>query len=59
MKGNTKTTEVTHEQYIEHEVKLRIHGERFRILENKLNLLISLVLSGWILPMMLHSLKLV
>lgn len=46
------------EQYIEHEVKLRVHDEKFRILENKMNWTMGLVVGGWIVPIVLHFLKL-
>lgn len=52
------------EQYIEHEVRLRVHDEKFlsheknfERLESKMNWLISLVVGGWILPIILHYLK--
>lgn len=47
------------QQYIEHEVQLRVHEERFKIIESKLNWLITLVVSGIVIPIILHSLKLV
>ncbi len=57
---------VTTEQYIEHEVKLRVNDEKFLFMrqefsrmENKLNWLIGLVVSGFLIPMILHVLKLV
>jgi len=49
------------EQYIEHEVKLRVmketYDDRFIKLESKMNWIISLVIGGWILPIILHYLK--
>jgi hypothetical protein len=61
-KGNTVNTE----QYIEHEVKLRVHEERFGVhherfckLESKLNWIITLLVSGMLLPVVLHYLRLV
>jgi hypothetical protein len=53
------------EQYIEHEVQLRVHDERFKVqderfvrLESKMNWLISLVIGGWLVPIGLHFMKL-
>lgn len=46
-------------KYIEHEVKLRVHDERFKILEHKMNCTMGLVVGGWIVPIILHFLKLV
>lgn len=54
--------------YIEHEVKLRVMkevneekftdiGRQFARLESKMNWIISLVIGGWILPIVLHYLK--
>ena len=45
------------EQYIEHEVKIRVHDEKFKSMDAKLNWIISLVVGGWILPIILHYLK--
>lgn len=50
---------MTTEQYIEHEVKLRVHDNRFKIIEGKLNWIISLLVGGMVLPIFLHILKLV
>jgi hypothetical protein len=57
---------MTQEQYIEHEVKLRVHderfgvhGERFAKLEAKLNWIITLLVSGMLLPIVLHFFKLI
>ncbi len=54
------------EQYIEHEVKIRVHDERFGLhnerfgrLETKLNWIITLLISGMLLPIVLHLLKLI
>jgi len=65
------------ENYIEHEVQLRLHAEKFKIndkkyedkfksidkrfdhLDNKLNLIIGIVLSSVIIPVGLHWLKLI
>lgn len=53
----TMSKEIEH--YIEHEVKLRIHDEKFTRIESKLNWLITLVVSGILIPILLHYLKLV
>lgn len=45
---------MTDEQWLAHEVKLRVHDERFRVIEGKLNWIISLVIGGLILPIFLH-----
>ena len=65
------------ENYIEHEVQLRMHSEQFKMnekkyeekfswidkrfdhLENKLNIIIGIVISGVLLPVGLHFLKLI
>lgn len=59
MTTRTKGDIVTMEQYIEHEVRLRIHDERFGKVESKLNWIISLLVSGMLLPVGLHFLHLV
>lgn len=58
-KRGAKVTTLTkeQEQYIEHEVKLRVHDDRFKSMDAKLNWIISLVVGGWILPIILHYLK--
>ena len=50
------------EQYIEHEVKLRLHDAlfkhidyRFERLESKFNWTITLIISGIIIPVILHK----
>lgn len=55
----------TEENYIDHEVQLRLHDEKFKIIEkrfdhldNKLNLIIGIVLGSIIIPVALHFLKL-
>ncbi len=57
---------MTTEQYIEHEVILRVHDERFGVhserfgrLEGKLNWIITLLISEMLLPIVLHLLKLI
>jgi hypothetical protein len=50
---------MTQEQYIEHEIKLRVHDHRFKIIESKLNWILSLLVGGMIMPVFLHFLKLV
>ena len=49
---------MTTEQYIEHEVKIRVHEHRFKIIENKLNWIIIILVGGIALPIVLHFLKL-
>lgn len=49
----------SNEQYIEHEVKLRLHDHQFKLLESKLNFIIGVGISGLILPIILHSFKLI
>jgi hypothetical protein len=63
------TDDLRTQQYIEHEVRLRVMaevnnekfavGQQFSHLESKMNWIISLVIGGWILPIVLHYLKLV
>lgn len=43
----------SNEQYIEHEVKLRLHDHKFKLLDHKLNFLIGLVVTNLILPSVL------
>lgn len=50
---------MTQEEYIEHEVKLRVHNLRFEHLEAKLNFLIVLVITGILTPILLHWAKLI
>ncbi len=54
------------ENYIAHEVQLRVHDEKFKTIDkrfdhmdNKLNLIIGIVLSSVIIPIGLHLLRLV
>lgn len=54
------------ENFIAHEVQLRVHDEKFKTIEkrfdhldNKLNLIIGIVISGILLPVGLHFLKLI
>jgi len=47
------------EQYIEHEVQLRVHDRQFKMLEGKLNFLISICVGGFMLPVILHAVKLI
>lgn len=56
----------TEENFIQHEVQLRIHDEKFKAIEkrfdhldNKLNLIIGIVLSSVIIPVGLHWMKLI
>lgn len=50
---------MTKDEYIEHEVKLRIHNYKFRTIETKLNWIITLLVSGIVLPILLHLAKLI
>lgn len=57
---------MTTEEYIDHEVRLRVndekfkaHDEKFDRLESRLNWIIGLVVGSWILPIILHAVKLV
>jgi hypothetical protein len=57
---------MTAEQYIEHEVKIRMQDLKFGVLEEsmkrmdaKINWLIGIVLTGIIIPVVLHSFELV
>lgn len=50
---------MNNEQYIEHEVKIRVHDEKFKIIESKLNWLLTMGFGGLILPVILHYLKLI
>lgn len=43
----------SNDQFIEHEVKLRLHDYKFKLLEHKLNFLIGLMASNMILPSIL------
>ena len=54
------------ENYIAHEVTIRLHDEKFKIIEkrfdhldSKLNFIIGIVLSSLIIPVGLHLLKLI
>lgn len=54
------------ENFIAHEVQLRVHDEKFKSIEkrfdyvdNKLNIIIGIVISGVLLPVILHFLKLI
>jgi hypothetical protein len=56
---------MTNEEYIEHEVRLRVHDEKFILLEkrmdkmdNKLNWLIGLISGSIVIPVVLHAFKL-
>lgn len=59
---NNLTKETEH--YIEHEVQIRLHDEKFKLMEkkfdhldNKLNVIIGIILSSIIIPVGLHWLK--
>lgn len=45
----TKPVSVS-DNFIDHEIKLRIHDYRFKIIESKLNWIISLLVGGMVLP---------
>lgn len=54
------------EHYIEHEVQLRVHNEKFTQMEkrmdridNKLNWMIGLILSSIVVPVVLHWFNLI
>ena len=60
------TDGMTQEQYIEHEISLRLLDERFKALEkaleeidNKFNWIIGLFLSSIVLPVGLHFMRLI
>ena len=50
---------MTKEEYIEHEVKLRVHDYKFKHLDYKLNFIIALGISGIVIPVLLHWAKLI
>ena len=54
---------ITQEQYIDHEVRIRVmqevNSEKFKRLESKMNWLITLAVSGMLLPVILHYLTLI
>ena len=57
---------MTPEQYIEHEVKLRLNDHKFNItdrelsrLNSKLNFIIITIMTGFLLPVILHHFKLI
>lgn len=45
---------ITNEQYIEHEVKIRIHDEKFNRMESKLNWLLTLAIGSILMPIIIH-----
>ncbi len=54
------------ESYIAHEVQLRVHDEKFNAidkrfdhLDNKLNFIIGILMSGVLIPIVLHFFKLI
>lgn len=47
----------TLEQYIDHEVRIRVQDEQIKSMDSKLNLIISLVMGGLFLPIVLSFLK--
>lgn len=54
IEGLLRSDAMTQEHYIEHEVKLRVHDQRFKMIENKLNWIISLLVGGMIVPLFFH-----
>lgn len=48
-----KYTPDTEINWVEHEVKLRLHDWKFKLLEHKLNFLIGLMASNMIIPSVL------
>lgn len=57
---------ITNEQYIEHEVQLRVMDKRFKSVEesiqhidNKLNWLVALIIGSILLPVALQFFKLI
>lgn len=50
---------ISQAQYVEHEVQIRVHDERFKIIEAKLNWIITISVGGWILPIASHTMKLI
>lgn len=56
----------TEKSFIEHEVKIRLHDEKFKLIEKrfdnldtKLNLIIGIVIGSVLLPVGLHFLQLI
>jgi hypothetical protein len=47
------------EQYVEHEVRIRVMEELSKRMDNKLNIIIGLFVSSLIVPVLLHSIGLV
>lgn len=50
---------MTTEQYIDHEVRIRLQEVEFKRMEAKLNFLIALSITGILVPVLLHWLKLI
>lgn len=57
---------MTDEQYIEHEVKLRVNDEKFNLMKSelthlnaKLNFILVTAIIGVILPVVLHYFKMI
>lgn len=46
------------EQYIDHEVRLRVQDSVIKSINNKINLLIGVLLGSVLVPIIMHSLKL-
>ena len=49
----SKANAMSKEEYIEHEVKLRLHDHKFKLLDNKLNFILGLIITNLILPTVL------
>jgi hypothetical protein len=45
------------DNYNEHEIQLRIHDEKIKSMQSKLNFLIGTGLTGVVIPIVLHLLK--
>lgn len=52
--NRSKRMDKSTEQYIEHEVILRVHHHKFIIIEAKLNFIIGLAITGVVLPVVLR-----
>ena len=59
MEAGVMAHNMNQEQYIEHEVKLRVHEKQFEMLHMKLNFLISGFIGAIIIPVILHHYGLV
>ncbi len=50
---------MTTEEYIDHEVRLRVQASEFKRMEAKLNFIITLGIGGILMPVLLHWFKLI